>query len=416
MTESSLSSDSRYTVVSIDGHVGPSMRHQLRSYCPGQHLEEFDAFTAEAESHTGIPNGVPVVSDLYERRRDVHSKVDGLQDADARLRDLDAEGIAGEVLFHGGLNGQAIPFTRTTMFSWTSPRYFELEAVGVRIYNRWLADFVGTAPARLAGVAHLPIGDVAACVEEAEFASSVGLKAANLPAPRPDLLPYNDPAWEPVWAACAAGGLTLTTHGGAARDIDYTGPEAAAIGLMEGPFFARRALWVLILSGVFNRHPALKFATTEVFCDWVPETLLDMDTAYESYLSSELPRILPAFPSVYWRRNCYVGCSFMSAREAKLSVEAGYADRVMWGADYPHPEGTWPRTKDSLRMTFSGSEPKDVQGFLARNAIEAFGMDAAELDRIGSTIGPTEDEISRPIETIPDEFVGFAFRQKGKFA
>ena len=74
------------------------------------------------------------------------SLVPGLQDSAARVADMDRAGVSACVIFHGGLNGQSIPFSTTGLISWGHTRYNDLEPVGVRIYNRWLADFVARHP------------------------------------------------------------------------------------------------------------------------------------------------------------------------------------------------------------------------------------------------------------------------------
>jgi predicted TIM-barrel fold metal-dependent hydrolase len=332
------------------------------------------------------------------------------------MRDLDADGIAAEVLFHGGLNWQSIPFTRSSMFSWSSAAYSHLESAGVRIYNRWLADFVSAAPERFVGLAHLPIPDIEACVREVEWARANGLTAVNLPAPRREFADYNDPIWEPLWSACAANEMVMSTHGAGGDVHPYKGREASAIGLLELPFFARRATWILIMSGVFERHPTLKLVTAEQFGDWVPETLRDMDSAFKSFLVPQDPPILPELPSEYWRRNCFVGASFMSHDEAELACAQGLQGNFMWGADYPHPEGTWPRTTASLRATFAGIEESDVRALIGQTAAHVYGFDMTKLHDLAQRIGPSVEQVAQPLEEVPDTFVGFAFRTKGKFS
>ena len=102
------------------------------------------------------------------------SLVPGLQDSRARIADMDAAGVAAAVIFHGGLNGQSIPFSTTGLIAWGDTRYNHLEPAGVRIYNRWLADFVSEAPDRHIGIAHIPISDPEACVREVEWAAESG--------------------------------------------------------------------------------------------------------------------------------------------------------------------------------------------------------------------------------------------------
>ena len=45
------SADDRYIVVSVDSHVGPSVKDQLREYCDPEHLEDFHRFVEEMEQH-----------------------------------------------------------------------------------------------------------------------------------------------------------------------------------------------------------------------------------------------------------------------------------------------------------------------------------------------------------------------------
>ena len=140
---------------------------------------------------------------------------------------MDAAGVAAAVIYHGGLNGQSIPFSTTGLIAWGDTRYNHLEPAGVRIYNRWLADFVSEAPDRHVGIAHIPISDPEACVREVEWAAEAGLKGINLPAPRGDFPMLNDPVWEPLWAACEETGMSLNTHGGGGEHYPYKGDGRA---------------------------------------------------------------------------------------------------------------------------------------------------------------------------------------------
>ena len=51
--------------------------------------------------------------------------------------------------------------------------------------------------------------------------------------------------------------------------------------------------------------------------------------------------LAPRLPSEYWASNCYLGASFPAPFELALRDQIGL-DRLMWGSDYPHGEGTWP--------------------------------------------------------------------------
>ncbi|WP_051288997.1 amidohydrolase family protein [Mycobacterium sp. URHD0025] len=431
-----------YIVVSTDSHVGPSLKNQLRQYCEPKYLEEFDEFVAEMEKHgmfslrsskagdkgydenwsldqsqaedfaktAGIRN--PDQMDLgFLNRSYEHSFVPGLQDPAARLADMDEQGVAASVIYHGGLNGESIPFSTTGLISWGDSKYDHLEDLGVRIYNRWLADFVSTAPERSAGIAHIPISDPAACVREVKWAAEAGLRGINLPAPRNDIPMLNDQVWEPLWSICEETGMSLNTHGGGGEHYPYEGEGAQAMYMMETLFRTRRGVWVMILGGVFERHPKLKMVLTEQWMDWAPEVMDDMDGLYHSRTGEWVRAALSMPPSEYFKRNCFIGASFMSNWEAKLGVEKGLTDKVMWGDDYPHAEGTWPDTREAIRFTFNDIEPENVRKYIGGNAIDVYGLDRTKLAEVAAKIGPTVDEVATPYTVPEDAVMGlYAFR------
>src|SRR5262249_29197354 len=108
----------RYLVVSGDSHAGPSLKHQLRDYCPQRYLDAFDDFVegieqvryAELAEVSAPVEPAKARSALgregLTRIRDCR----GLQEVGARLRDMDEQGIAAEVVFSGGQNGEVLPF------------------------------------------------------------------------------------------------------------------------------------------------------------------------------------------------------------------------------------------------------------------------------------------------------------------
>ena len=439
----------RYIVVSIDSHVGPSVKDQLRGYCESGHLDDFDRFVAEMEGHgllawrsseaakpgedenmtlgrpraelaqdqteqfakaAGIRNADQVDPRFLQRSYRA-SLIPGLQDPAARLTDMDRAGVAASVVYHGGLNGQSIPFSTTGLIAWGDSRYNHLEPVGVRIYNRWLADFVSEAPHRHAGIAHLPVSDPEACVREVEWAAAVGLRGVNWPAPRGDFPMLNDPVWEPLLAACEATGLSLNTHGGGGEHYPYKGDGAQAMYMMETTWRTRRGVWVMILGGVFARHPGLKLVMTEQWMDWAVPVIADMDGLYCGPGGASLRSTLPETPSAYFRRNCFIGASFLSNWEAKLGIEHDVVANTMWGDDYPHAEGTWPHTRQAMQYTFHDIDETHTRQYLGETAIDVYGLDRAALAQVAAEIGPTVAEIATPVDVPDDDAVGlYAFR------
>lgn len=411
--------DDRVTVISCDGHVGPGVRAELRAYCPEKHLADFDDYLGELEQsqlRTTVNNEL----DPPQERIDVlvqRARFEGLHDPVARLRDMDADGISAEVIFHGGANGQTVPFSMFGVtVTWSSRKFDHLEDVGVEIYNRWLADYVSADPKRLLGLAHVTAHDVDKAISEVKWAKEAGLRGVNLPAPRRDFTPYSDPSWDPFWAVCEDLEMTLCTHAGLG-DLDdrFRGPSQNPIYLVEMAWFGRRAIWHLIFSGVFARFPNLKYMVAEQFGDWVPATLSELDSTYLTpHFSAKMREVVPERPSDYFRRCCYVGASFMSREEAEMGVENDLVGNIMWGADYPHPEGSFPHSTLALRKTLAGLPASAVRAYVTQTAADAFHIDVAALEPIAQRIGPPFSELMKPYPGRPEgSATSFAFRDFG---
>lgn len=406
--EAADAGSARYMIVSADSHVGPLLREQLRDYCPPSRLADFDAFVDEWEP-TRRPSfaddgkyftGTPFTHKVQDRVA-ATTATDGVFDPDVRLADMDADGIAAEVIYHGAMTPEIIP--------WQMSADPELQTLGCQIYNRWLADFVAVDPNRLIGAVQTPIWDVDATVKEVEFGAEHGLKAVNFPAPNRSFAPYNDPVYEPFWVACADTGLPLTTHGGGGDMPQYTGPEAWALMMSDCFQYSRRGLFYLVWSGVFERHPELRLIFTEQRSEWVPDVLAHLDSIYASEFH-DWKAMIPRPPSEYFRDQCYVASSFMARFEAERRHDVGI-DRLMWGSDYPHYEGCYGNTQLCLRQTFAGMPTDEVARILGENAIDVFGLDRAPLRRLADRIGPLVDEVDQPLprDDFPDT-VGCAFR------
>jgi predicted TIM-barrel fold metal-dependent hydrolase len=412
----------RYIVVSADSHVGPSLRFQLREYCPARDLDAFDEFARLLMNDAG-QGGLEArfnefATDATTAAVQRSATCPGLQEPTAFLSDMDSEGIAASMIFAGGGNGEPIPWIGGLIQSSGAQQYpVELQRSGARIWNRWLADFTATAPGRLLGVAQLPFDTVDAAISEIGWAKEHGLRALNFPAPKATVPAYNDPVWEPFWAAVVDSGLPLVTHGssGDVPQVYRGNPGSYQIFAYETRWLSRRGLSYMMFGGVFERHPELKLVFTEQRADWVGETLRLMDSIYSdpNRTGEFLP---PKKPSEYWHENCYIGGSFLARYEFELRDEIGLQN-LLWGSDYPHPEGTWPRSRASMRKTFAGASESSVRMVLGLNAIPVFSLDAAEMRQCADRIGPTPAEIAAPLGAGEyPEHVGLAFRDFGAYA
>ena len=64
-------------------------------------------------------------------------------------------------------------------------------------------------------------------------------------------------------------------------------------------------------------------------------------------------------PSEYFSTNCFAA-TFLTDLDRDACAVLG-ADRIMWGADYPHHEGVFPHVDEALRANFAGMAEQDVR-------------------------------------------------------
>ena len=187
-------------------------------------------------------------------------------DSQLRLDDyLDAQGIAAEVLFPNTVP-PFYPSVVLTAPGPRSPREYELRFAGLQAHNRWLADFCRQAPDRRAAFAQIFLDDVDDAIAEVRWAKEAGLHGVLLPGDHVlKMANLYYPRYEPLWATCVALDLPVHRHAAAPTESFYEGGKASQlVAFVEIQFYTARAVSHLIFSGVFERHPELKFVTTEI--------------------------------------------------------------------------------------------------------------------------------------------------------
>jgi predicted TIM-barrel fold metal-dependent hydrolase len=425
MSECSLEEDETHPIVlSSDSHVGPRLEQDLRPYCPSKYLEALDEWTVankgaltRLRKEIGAGGALDIDGKSTEavvasrRRTVINSRATGHYDVHARLRDMNWDGVAVEIIFHGSQNEEPFPLLgiREFLVPYTDLN-FELVRVGQRIYNRWLADFVSVEPNRHVGLAYLPMWDVDMAIEELEWAAGAGLRGVNFPAPRVGIAEYDDPVWEPFWSVCEERGMMLCSHVGVPQ-LRSSGPQVAAISQLEvAGWPSRRGMHRLIFGGVFERHPKLHLILVEQTRGWWTHTMRELDFAY-GIPTRALREQVPRKPSEYMTSNVFVGASFMGPGTAQEAIREGYASNVLWGSDYPHGEGTYKypeyegepsMTRQSIRWAFANCQPEYVRPMLGENGIRAFHLDRDALTKVAARIGPTIGEITTPLDAFPE--------------
>jgi predicted TIM-barrel fold metal-dependent hydrolase len=209
--------------------------------------------------------------------------------------------------------------------------------------------------------------------------------------------PYSSEVYEDFWAVCAAAHLPVHTHSGEAPQEDYNGH--LGIYLAEVVWWAARPSWHLLFSGVFERHPDLKFVVTEAAAYWIADSKWKWDQYMggghtTKKMAALLEGKISKLPSEYFGTNLFAGASTMSKEEIRRRHVLGL-DAVMWGTDYPHPEGSWPNTAVKLKTDFCDVPVEETRQLLGGTAARVYGFDLDALQVVADRIGPTPYDLGQ---------------------
>jgi predicted TIM-barrel fold metal-dependent hydrolase len=385
-----------YLVISSDGHAGPPAE-VYRDYLDPEFRTAFDEHQAAVEAGRMVNTAFVEEWDEETGDHDMRAGYDpGVRDAI-----LDQEGVAAEVLFPDadvlGTGRLASSPFGSGLGSAVGVDPANVKA-GARAHNRWLADFCATNPARRLGVAVVPITTgVDHAVAQVHAAAESGLRGVLIPTRWFEAPAYIDPSYDPVWAACAEAGLVLHTHSGAGPADYPLGPGFLSIYAAEAWWWAARPFWVLVLSGVFERHPELRYSVAENGAWWVPDIVRRMDEKWEGAHNTRkfgdafrLDLSMP--PSAYVDRNCFFAASTPGVDEIDRRHEIG-VDNLLWGNDLPHPEGTYPHTRKWITERFRAVPGDETAKILGRTAAGLYRVDVPALEAIAARIGPAPADV-----------------------
>jgi predicted TIM-barrel fold metal-dependent hydrolase len=395
MTATAPASD-RYTIISADSHAGGS-HAAYREYLDPAFREDFDAWRGKYKNP---------YKDLGDNRR--------LRNWDDEMRNgqQEEDGIVGEVVFPN-----TVPpfFPSFVLFAKppTAEEYAHRRA-GVQAHNRWLVDFCGKFPERRAGVGQIFLNDIDDAIEDATWIKEHGLRGGVLlPNIAPDVKwvkPLYDPEYDRLWAALQDLDIPVNVHSGTGNPDYGAYPTSMLLYINEVLFYSQRPFVQLVLSGVFERFPRLKFVMTEAGCAWVPPLLAQLDDTIrgirETGATGEIrysdEHVLNKDATEYFHQNCWMGVSQPRQADAEARHLIG-TDRFMWGSDYPHDEGTYPYTREHLRSRFSDVPEAELRDILAGNAARLYDFDLDALAPLAAQVGPTVEEIATPIDEVPEK-------------
>jgi predicted TIM-barrel fold metal-dependent hydrolase len=376
----------RYTYISGDTHMEvPAWRWTGR--VPEKYRDRAPRVVRLANGADGfLVEGQPVremAFDLYGGKGRDHwgpsgqsyDSTPGTASPEARLECLDRDGMDAEVIFPAVVSGPR---------AWRSIRDDDAYVAVVRAYNDFVAEeYAAFAPDRFFPIGVIPMTDARDAVEEMTRCGSLGLKGVMLsafPSGKPVPLPDDDM----FWAESLALRMPITIH----VDIDRSQaqgtlipyPRAAAgadIAQQVARFAQRGAVNAvqMIMSGVFDRFPALRIFMAENQVGWVPTFMTVADERYDRHIHwaksllgvEELPN---GHPSDYVRRHILWGF-----QRDPAGVELRHwlgVENLIWGSDFPHQESEYPDSLKVIEQNFKGVPEEEKRRMVCDNAREFF--------------------------------------------
>jgi len=146
----------------------------------------------------------------------------------------------------------------------------------------------------------------------------------------------------------------------------YRGPGGAIMNYAETTFSGQRAAMKMVASGALDRHPNLKVLISEGGATWVPflgDRLLE---GYRQHHMAVRPKLTRNPKEILFSQ---VYASFQHDISAVQIIEDTQYDNVMWGDDYPHLEGTYGHTQETLHQLFDSVDPR-IQDRVLRGTFE----------------------------------------------
>ena len=283
------------------------------------------------------------------------SRAPGAGDVAKRMIDLDQEGVWAEVVF-------------PSLGMWNSC-FHTADAVkaAMRVSNDWAKAELADKSPRLLPTAQVSMLSIPDAVEELERTAELGFRSVFMPTQPPHMLPdYNRDDWEPLWAAAEAANMVIAFHigtdpidlaSGGAPGFVYRGPGGAVLNYTETTFSGQRAAMKMVASGALDRHPNLKVLISEGGATWVPFLGDRMNEGYRQHHMMTKPKLSRSPKEILMSQ---VYASFQHDETAVATVTAMGYQNVMWGSDYPHMEGTYGHTQETLHHLFDGVDPKVV--------------------------------------------------------
>lgn len=380
-------------LISVDDHIsepadmfkkhlsGDSLASapQLRVTATGTNYWEYQGKKLPSVGLNAVAGRVPEEYGMEPTAFDQLRK--GVYDVDARVDDMNVNGIAASLNFGSFVGHDGGLFIRVPD---KDIGYTHLQA-----YNDWHIDeWCGAHPGRFIPCGILPVWDMDKTVAEIARIAAKGCTAVSLnDNPTVNQLPsIHNAYWEPMWKALADHGVTICLHigvGNAAPHASLETPIEAWITTMPMAIATGASDWLSL--SALHRYD-LRVALSEGGIGWVPYFTERADFSnwrHKAWTHSEFGGLKP---SELFRKhflNCFIDDAF-----GLKNLDAVGEDAVAYECDYPHSDTLWPLAPEELWKSMSGLTDAQIDKITHLNAMRFFNFDPfASIPKEKLTVG-----------------------------
>src|SRR3984957_11188615 len=326
----------------------------------------------------------------------------GVYDVDARIDDMNVNGIAASLNFASCVGFDGGVFHK-------GPNK-DQALVHLRAYNDWHIDeWCAAHPGLFSPCALLPTWDQKAMVEEVRRVARKGCTAVSLNEnPTVQQLPsIHNAYWEPLWKAVVEHDIAMCLHIGAGNPAPHASMESpieAWITTMPMSISTGAADWLHLQA--LQRYPNMRIALSEGGIGWVPYFLERADFSHERHKAWTHSDFGNGKPSDTFRRhflNCFIDDAF-----GLKNIDAIGEDMVAYECDYPHSDSLWPNVPEHLWKSVKQLTDAQIQKVTHRNAMRFFKFDPFKHHkREELTVGALRAKAAADkVDTTPKSFGG----------
>ncbi len=282
-----------------------------------------------------------------------------------RLAFMDQDGLAAELIYASV--GMGICMHRDA----------EFKDACMQAYNRWLAGMCSEAPERIFGLAQTAVLSVDSAIADFSRAKEMGFVGMMMPGD-PIHEDFDHPDYDALWECAADLQLPICFHilTSRAGSIDAK-PRGHALNNFLGIIRAvQDVVGMMVLGGVFERHPNLKLVVAESDAGWLPHYMYRMDHAARINAEDGILKGLSKLPSQYIRSN--VWATFQDDMTAYHSLGLMDVEHLLWASDFPHTDSTWPHSRKLIAEQAAHLNEAQHQAIFRDNTATLFNLPAGE--------------------------------------